>query len=160
MKDIPKRKALRLRDFDYSENGAYFITICVKDMKCKLSKVRNVGDDAHIVPEVILTDYGKTVEKYLKNIPDLDRYIIMPNHVHLILLKEKKSGTMWASSPTSVSNDIRSFKTLVTKEIGRSLWQRSFYDRIIRDDYDYMLHIQYIDENPKKWIMGKDEYYA
>ncbi len=67
---------------------------------------------------------------------------------------------MWASSPTSVSNDIRSFKTLVTKEIGRSLWQRSFYDRIIRDDYDYMLHIQYIDENPKKWIMGKDEYYA
>ena len=67
---------------------------------------------------------------------------------------------MRASCPTTVSSDIRSFKIVVTKEIGWSIWQSRFHDHIIRDDYDYMQHIRYIDENPIKWVMGKDEYYS
>ena len=65
---------------------------------------------------------------------------------------------MWASAPTqSVSTRIRSFKTLVSKQIGQSIWQRSFYDHVIRDEGDYLHIWQYIDSNPAKW--AEDEYY-
>lgn len=63
---------------------------------------------------------------------------------------------MWSSHPTNVSGDIRTFKTLVTKDIGKSIWQSKFYDHIIRDEYDYMVHLQYIDENPAKWIEDRN----
>ena len=126
-------------------------------MKCVLSRI-NVGHDAHIVPKIDLTDYGKIVEKHLQLIPGIKHYVIMPNHIHLIIVKD--NGTMWASCPTSISDDIRSFKTVVTKEIGESIWQPRFHDHIIRDDNDYAYHIQYISENPKKWAMGKDKYYS
>ncbi|MBE6741187.1 MAG: hypothetical protein E7570_02695 [Ruminococcaceae bacterium] len=111
------------------------------------------------MPKPELTDYGKIAEKHLLLIPGIKHYVIMPNHIHLIIVKDN-DGKIRASCPTTVSSDIRSFKTVVTKEIGRSIWQARFHDHIIRDDYDYMLHVQYIDENPKKWLMGKDEYYS
>ena len=153
---LTDRKNLRLKNYDYSENGSYFVTICTKNMQCVMSSVI-VGSDAHIAPQVELTDIGRIVEKYLLRVACLDRYVIMPNHIHiLITVTEDNRGAMWASLPTA----IRSFKTLVSKELGYSIWQMSYYDHIIRDDYDYMMHIQYIDENPKKWILGKDEYYA
>ena len=67
-------------------------------------------------------------------------------------------GPMWASAPTqSVSDRIRSFKTLVSKQIGVSIWQRSFYDHVIRSKEDYLHIWQYIDDNPAKW--AEDEYY-
>ena len=157
MNDLPKRKNIRLKEYDYSSNGAYFITICTKDMKCLLSRI-TVGHDAHIVPKTELTNYGKIVEKHLKLITGINHFVIMPNHIHLIIVKDT-DGTMRASCLTTVSSDIRSFKTVVTKEIEKSIWQPRFHDHIIRDDYDYMEHVQYIDENPKKWILGKDEYY-
>ena len=149
--DFKQRKMLRLENFDYSANGAYFITICTKE-KSELfwDKAAYVGVDAHIDPP-ILSDYGKIAEKYLKNISELDCFVIMPNHIHLILILN--NGTMWASSPTqhTVSQIIKSFKTLVTKELGFSLWQRSFHDHIIRNEKEYAVLCKYIAENPVKW---------
>lgn len=118
MKELPNRKKLRLNGFDYSSEGAYFITICTDKKQCILSKI--VGTDAHIGPEIKLSRCGKTVKKYIERIPGIDSYVIMPNHIHMIIIKSKKSGPMWASVPTTISSDIRSFKTLVTKEIGKS----------------------------------------
>ena len=142
--DFPKRKPLRLSGYDYSRAGYYFITICTKDKQKLLCDI--VGDDAHIVP----TKLGAIVDKYIKNIKELDKYVIMPNHVHLIIKIE--NGTMRASSPTkTVPSIIRSLKTLVSKEYGKSVWQRSFYDHIIRGEKDYHEIWNYIDENPAKW---------
>jgi REP element-mobilizing transposase RayT len=74
----------------------------------------------------------------------------MPNHIHLII--QNDNGTMWASSPTqSISQKIKSFKTLVTKEIGHNIFQRSFHDHIIRGEKDYLKIWNYIDTNPQKW---------
>ena len=140
----PKRKPNRLEGYDYSETGYYFITICTKDKKRILCDI--VGDDAYIVPKKA----GKIASKYIKNIREIDKYVIMPNHIHLILKIE--GGTMWASSPTrSVPSIIRSLKTLVSKECGEKLWQRSYYDHIIRGEGDYLEIWKYIDENPLKW---------
>ncbi|MDE6412795.1 MAG: hypothetical protein K2K42_02715 [Eubacterium sp.] len=156
MNKLPKRKRLRLIGYDYSKDGAYFITICTKDKRCVLSSI--VGCDDHIAPKVQLTKIGAIVNKYLLQINGLDSYVIMPNHIHLIIVKEnEQSGTMWSSCPTNISSNIRTFKTLITKEIGVSIWQSKFYDHIIRDEYDYMVHVQYIEENPAKWV--EDKYY-
>ncbi len=110
-----------------------------------------VGDDAHIVP----TKYGSVVEKFIKTIPGIDKYVVMPNHIHLIVKNE--NGTMWASSPT-VSQKIKSFKILVTKAIGEPIFQRSFYDHVIRDEKDYLRIAEYIENNPAKW--AEDKYFV
>ena len=153
------RKHNRLQHFDYSQSGAYFVTICVKDKKCLLSKITtdHVGCDALIAPKVELTKYGFIAKKYLESMDGIESFVIMPNHIHLIIIK---NGAMRASHPTRVSDDIRSFKILFTKELGASIWQKSFYDHIIRNEDDFIFHLQYIEENPKKWLLGKDEYYA
>ena len=151
--DLPKRKPTRLNGYDYSTPGAYFITICVKDRKQLLSKI--VGDDARIVPQNNLSKIGLICERYINNINikyenvTVDKYVIMPNHIHLIIFLH---GTMRASSPTkNIETIIRSFKTMVTKEIGNSIWQRSYHDHIIRGKKDYQKIWEYIDTNVAKW---------
>ena len=141
-----KRKNNRLDNYDYSQNGAYFITICTKDRKNTLSEI--VGDDAHIVPK----PYGAIVEKYIRNAKEIEKYVIMPDHIHMIIRID--NGTMWASSPTKkVSSIVRSIKILTTKEIGKPIFQRSYYDHIIRSQSDYNEIWEYIENNPKKWIL-------
>lgn len=159
------RKDNRLKNYDYSQNGAYFITICVKDMECILSKIsenktNNVGADT-IRPR--LTKYGVIVDNAINSIEShydtiiVDRYVIMPNHIHLMIrINNNKNIGRMVSAPTVIG----SLKRFVSMEIGFSIWQKSYYDHIIRNDEDYINHLQYIDENPKKWLLGKDEYYV
>ena len=102
------------------------------------------------------------MEKYIKSIPGIGEYVIMPNHVHMILrisATDVLQGPMWASAPTnaSVPDMIRSFKTLISKELGESIWQRSYYDHVIRDEADYLVRVRYMEENPSKWLY--DDYY-
>lgn len=150
---MQKRKPIRLKNYDYSQNGAYFITICVKDRKHLLSTI--VGADALIRPQNKLSEIGLICDKYINNInikyDDImvDKYVIMPNHIHLIV---SINGTMRASSPTrGVVDVIRSLKTMVTKEIGHSIWQRTYHDHIIRGENDYQKIWEYIDTNVIKW---------
>ena len=149
--ELPDRKPNRLKKYDYAQNGAYFITICTHNRAEILCNI--VGDDAHIVPKKC----GIIAEKYIKTIPGIDKYVIMPNHIHMIIKIE--NGTMWASSPTqSISGIVKSFKTLVTKEIGKPIFQRSFYDHIIRGEEDFKEIWEYIDGNPQKW--PEDRFYS
>ena len=158
METLEKRKKLRLENYDYKSYGAYFLTVCTTDKKHILGKI--VGGDAHIAPHIELSAYGITVEKYIKNIKGIDAYTIMPNHIHLIIrVGFDSDGTMWASSPTQgIPQLIKSFKIMVSKECGKSIFQRSYYDHIIRDKKDYDEKLNYILSNPLKWI--DDEYYS
>lgn len=161
MRDFETRKVLRLGQYDYGSPGAYFVTVCTKDKKCVLSRI--VGGDALIAPHIELTRTGRIVEKYLRNIPGIGEYVIMPNHVHMILhisASDLRQGPMWASAPTEgcVPTRVRSWKTMVTKEAGQSIWQRSYYDHVIRNEADYLRIARYIEENPAKW--NKDMYFV
>ena len=142
----PERKVNRLNEYDYSQNGAYFVTICTQGRRKILSNI--VGDDAHIVP----TAYGRVVEKYIRNVPEIEKYVIMPDHIHMIVRLD--NGSMWASTPTkpnkNVSNIVRSLKILTTKEICCSIFQRSYYDHVIRNQQDYDEIWMYIENNPRK----------
>jgi len=155
------RKNLRLENYDYTQAGAYFVTVCTNGKKNILGSV--VGGDAHIAPHTRLSPIGQVVEKYLLSIPGMDSYVIMPNHVHIILLvssTDMLQGPMWASAPTGkrVGSLVRSWKTLVSKELGKSIWQRSYYDHIIRNEKDYIRIAQYIEDNPSRW--REDTYYC
>lgn len=80
-----RKNKLRLTNYDYSSDGAYFITVCVKDRKQLLSRI--VGGDDHIAPKVVLSQIGLKVQKYLIQIRGIDKYVIMPNHIHLIIIQ-------------------------------------------------------------------------
>ena len=157
MNDLPERKRLRLEQYDYSSPGAYFVTFCTKDRQCILSDI-TVGADALGGPRVALTDKGRIVEKYIlstDNIPGMhvDKYVIMPNHVHLLLSVDPGNGPPGASAPTMaiVPDAISALKRLVNRALGENIWQRSYHDHVIRNDSDYREIWNYIDTNPAKW---------
>lgn len=160
MSEQKNRKALRLKQYDYASPGAYFVTVCTKDKKCMLGHI--VGGDALTAPRIELTGIGRIADRYLQNIPGIGEYVIMPNHVHMILrisATDMRQGPMWASAPTEgcISGRIRSWKTMVTKQTGYSIWQRSYYDHVIRNEEDYIRIAQYMEDNPAKW--NKDIYF-
>ena len=145
MQHFAQRKWPRLKNYDYSSEGFYFITICTKNRKRFLSRIEATpGETARL----LLSEYGRVVESYLVSFPGIEKYVIMPNHIHLIVHK---------TNGKSICDDVRSFKGLVTKKIGKSIWQDSFYDHVIRDEADYLIKWNYIEENPEKW--AEDEYY-
>lgn len=155
------RKPNRLRGYDYSQNGCYFITICTKDRKPILSKIITVGgDDSAPKKEIVLKDYGKIADKYIKSIHSayntvyVENYIIMPNHIHLLLLIDTY-GLPRSTAPT-IGNAISAFKHLTNKKVGFNLWQRSYYDHIIRNETDFQNTWNYIEYNALK-DYGTDE---
>lgn len=161
MSELPRRKNIRLKDYKYGQNGAYFITICTKG-RCNLL-ARTILDAAYGVQYIELTPVGKMVNQYIKNINNVyafvqvDKYVIMPNHIHMIIIIQ--DGTPWAASPTatSVLKIINSLKTLTSKQLGETMWQRSYYDHIIRNEREYLEIWDYVDTNPLKW--ENDDYY-
>ena len=86
----------------------------------------------------------------------LDKYIIMPNHIHLLIVINNGDGTLRTASPT-IPRVIHGLKVVTTKQIGYIIWQRGYHDHIVRKEDEYMGIWQYIDENPAKW--AEDKYY-
>ena len=158
--DLQKRKNLRLQNYNYSNNGAYFITICTKDKNQILSK--NVGCDDLGEPKNILSPYGMIVDCFIKSINTayknvtVDKYCIMPNHIHFILVVNQLNGVPWSSRPTQlIPKVITALKRMSNKKVGFNLWQTSYYDHIIRNEQELLGTRKYIDENPIKWELDK-----
>ena len=101
--ELPNRKPTRLPEFDHSTPGAYFITICTSGKRCILGNT--VGGGALDAPQVQLTKAGRIVKKYIlsgNKIPNVlvDKYVIMPNHIHLLIMVSESNGTSKAPPPT------------------------------------------------------------
>ena len=163
--NYPKRKRNRLENYDYNENGAYFVTICTENRRKILSKI--VGVDVPGDPKnVELFPYGIIADKYINQMNEfyenisVDQYVIMPNHIH-IMLCVSDNGSPKTSTPTKqttkVSHFVSTFKRFCNKEYGENIWQRGFYDHVIRNSQDYNEIVKYIYENPIKWYY--DELY-
>ena len=164
--DYQTRKPNRLPDYDYSQNGAYFITICTKDSKCILSQIvedTSVGATCGR-PKIILTKIGEIVENEIKILNTVyygvkvHNYFFLPYNFIFLIFFYIQTGRPPAA-PT-ISRAIQQFKGKVTKTAKQPIWQKGFHDHIIRNEEDYLTRWQYIDENPKKWLLGKDEYYS
>ena len=155
------RKNSRLSEYDYSSVGSYFITVCVKD-KQRIFWNNNVGADIiRPLDKSLLSHYGLISDKVINDIPNhysnifVDKYVIMPNHIHLLISIQNSDGRM-ISAPT-ISTVVGQMKRQISKLIGTGIWQKSFYDHIIRNRHDYDAAWKYIDENPIKWT--SDEFY-
>ena len=149
--ELPKRKPARLKEYDYSIAGAYFVTICTYNKEYILSKV--VGEGLCALPGNILSEIGKDIEKTIHYINNnyagvlISKYVIMPNHIHLIVELDGSGG----HGNPPLQNIIGQLKSYTTNKYGKTLWQRSFHDHIIRDRYDYDKIWEYIDTNVLKW---------
>ncbi len=153
---FPKRKPTRLNGYDYSRNGYYFITICSHNRKEIFSHIVGQG----LAPAMVcLSPYGKIAESELlnsekryKNIK-VDKYVIMPNHIHAIIIIEKNTSETY--KPPTLSDVVCSFKSMTSylcKKSGltEKFFQTSFHDHIIRGEKDYEKIWAYIDSNPSE----------
>lgn len=161
---LPQRKPTRLKRFDYSSVNYYFVTICTKDKKCFFGKIENGG--------MLQNKIGKLINQVWLDLPHifsnmiLDEFIVMPNHVHGIIIFNQPPIYKNAQKPATLSNIIGALKSksnfLAHKQVlahlqKLELWQKTFYDRIIRNEEDLLKTREYIKYNVAKW--EKDEYF-
>ncbi|MEN9302023.1 MAG: hypothetical protein RL264_452 [Bacteroidota bacterium] len=182
---IHHRRSIRLKGYDYAQEGLYFITICCQDRAHLFGEIIN--------GEMILNDCGEIAKKCWLEIPEhfpnveLHEFVIMPNHVQGIIEIKYKSivsnvttdttvgannhspqrsvqptvGRLLPRSPSkTIGSIVRGFKIGVTKWMRQNtdvndVWQRNYYDNIIRDDQSYLRISQYIQNNPKNWKEDK-----
>jgi putative transposase len=161
-----KRKSLRLQNYDYSQSGAYFVTICVKDRKCLLGSVAD--------SEMGLSKYSQTTAElwlWLSSAypyVSLDEWTIMPNHFHgIIFINQPNAGGSRTAptmpQPLPLSRLVGAFKTISSKQIniirqtpGAPFWQRGFYEHIIRDEKSLERIQEYIVTNPLRWQLDRE----
>ncbi len=163
---IPHRKPNRLKKYDYSDAGWYFVTICTQNRECLFGNVIN--------NKMVLNKFGEIIDKCWTEIPnhinnvELNEYIIMPNHVHGIIVIRNSNQPVGNAYMRSLQTDhwqyrtkmllsiiMHEFKSAVSRYIRKynSLfqWQKSFYDHIIRNENDLNRIRQYIRDNPMNW---------
>jgi putative transposase len=166
------RRSIRLRGYDYSQPGAYFITICTQDRSYLFGEVVN--------GEIQMNEYGQIVHDAWNDLPNhyagvvLDAFVIMPNHVHEVIvltndpIRDDFVGAGLKPAPTHtkhvpLSEIVRAFKTFSARRInqhrgtpGAPVWQRNYYEHIIRNE-ESLNHIrEYILQNPIRWRLDRE----
>ncbi|CAI2540244.1 transposase [Serratia liquefaciens] len=150
MTHYPSRKSFRLRYYNYASAGIYFVTICTHKRQCLFGTINN--------SVMQMSTYGKVAEECWLQIPQhfngahLDSFVLMPNHLHALLhLRNEKA--------VSLGTIIRSFKSAVTRQLHQSVWQRSYWEGVIRSERELALTQEYIANNPAQWGTDKGEDY-
>ena len=172
--NIHHRKSIRLKNYDYSQEGLYFITICTENRGKLFGEILNdnVGADPCVCPVFKPNNAGEMIEKWLlelsnkfKNIK-CDEYVIMPNHIHFIIEILNQQGEHIGSPLPTI---IQWFKTMTTNEyiklvkqnklpnFNKRVWQRNYYENIIRTEEIHLKVAEYIKNNPLKW--EEDKYF-
>lgn len=158
---LTNRKRTRHLLYNYNQVGAYFITICAQKMQCIFGTIKPCP--VNIKPQVTLSKYGQILQVLLNSFNDyyddkrIVNYIIMPNHLHLILQIEVEDNTKKTTQNATVPMTISTIKRLANQRAGTQLFQRSYHDRIIRNEIEYKKIWNYIDNNPLMW--HDDRYY-
>ena len=163
--DKHRRRTPRLKGYDYSSDGAYFVTICTYNRECTLGDIIN--------GEMRLNEYGNIVKtvwhglthhyKYM----ELDEFVIMPNHIHGIIILQDAVGAGFKPAPTikhhGLTEIVRGFKTFSSRSInqrhntpGTHVWQRNYHEHVIRDEADLHRIRKYIVNNPLQWDMDSE----
>jgi putative transposase len=178
--DVHHRRSIRLKSYDYSQEGVYYVTICTQQRECLFGEVR--------CDEMQLSHAGRAIQMAWEELPrrfegvDLDAFVVMPNHVHGILVvfggpggregrdpgggehKVRPHGTL----PGTVGRIVQAFKSISTLEYAAGvkqygwpsfqgrLWQRNYYEHIIRDEETLNLIREYISTNPARWAQDHE----
>ena len=159
---LPQRKPLRIPHYNYNANGSYFITFCTHDRKNILVS-HYTTDVSYTITRVWAnySEYGKIAQNVIENFTNdlgvkIDCFCIMPNHVHMILSIDNNISNDAKTHRSQISKVVGYIKTSISKKIHtlygkQKIWQRGFYDHIIRNQQDFDEITKYIEENPYKW---------
>ena len=178
------RRSIRLKGYDYSQAGAYFVTTVTQDRECQFGEIAEDDFRPNSAGEMIARWWQELPNKFPS--VELDEYVIMPNHFHgiIVIVEDKGSkegehvGSPQPGAPqpgapqqrphAPLSQIVQWFKTMTTNEYIRGvkqcgwpqfrgkLWQRNYYERIIRDESELALIRKYIAENPVKWALDQE----
>jgi len=140
-----KRQHIRLAGCDYSRVGAYFVTLCAVDRKCLFGEIVADAMRLNQIGTVVASCWGE-IPKHFPNVT-LDEFVVMPNHLHGILLL----GDAVAGHARPLPVIVGSFKSAVSRLAGFPVWQRSYWDRIIRSEAELNQARRYTGENPSRW---------
>jgi REP element-mobilizing transposase RayT len=163
------RRSIRLQEYDYAQAGGYFVTICTHAHKCVFGEIR--------ASKMVLNDIGRIVDDEWRRSSDvraeimLDAFVIMPNHLHgIVFINEHAKGsrgnlpprTLRGTGNRSLSSFVSGFKAATTRRAsairsGVPLWQRNYYEHVVRDEQDLERIRQYVADNPARW--GEDGYH-
>lgn len=157
--DIHHRRSIRLKEYDYSAIGAYFVTICAFQRECLFGDVVN-GEMRLNECGMIIQDTWDDLPKHYSHV-ELDQFVIMPNHVHGIVVLNPVTET--SSKRHGFPEIVRAFKSFSAKHInqlrdnpGCPVWQRNYFERVMRNDTDLSKAREYIVNNPIKWELDKE----
>ncbi len=166
------RRSIRLNEYDYSQAGAYFLTICTKDRLCLFGK--------DVAGKFTINNYGKIILGFWKDLNQLypnvktDAFVVMPNHVHGIIMVEEKVGAIHEVPLQNRNHKMKRRQMLIPKIVGTfkmksskqinairdtanvSVWQRNYYEHIIRDEDSLTRIREYIKNNPLTWNLDKE----
>ena len=148
---IPERRKVRLAGYDYSQPGAYFVTICARNRESIFGEI--------VAGQMQHNQLGKHVASCWTKIPShfihvvLDALVVMPNHLHGILLL---SDVVGAGHARPLPVIIGSFKSATSKQAGTNIWQRSYWEHIIRDENELNRTRHYIEDNPVRWLTDQE----
>ncbi|MGB8593356.1 MAG: transposase [Candidatus Acidiferrales bacterium] len=167
---LPSRRSLRLPDYDYRDPGVYFFTICSHGRRCTFGRI--------VALNMQLNHSGKIVWQCWRDLPrhfpsvQLDQFIVMPNHVHgLLALHKRSNGRAGLRPAPTVSNDkgphlanvIGALKSFSARQINRqrgtpgtAVWQRNYFERVVRSGDELAAIQHYIDENPMRWASDRE----
>ncbi|MGK5090421.1 transposase [Deltaproteobacteria bacterium TL4] len=163
------RRSIRLKGYDYTQNGAYFVTICVQNRECLFGKIVDEAMRLNGAGQIVVDTWEWLASQY--DHVDLDNWVVMPNHLHgiIVLTDDGDNGDDGrGGSRTAPTNHpkkrkplgrlIGAFKTVSTKHInawrqtpGNQLWQRNYYEHIIRNEASLNQIQEYILNNPRVW---------
>ena len=177
--EVPRRRSIRLKNYDYSQSGAYFVTICAQGRECLFGEI--------VAGEMRLNQVGQLVKSSWNALPShfdgiiLDECVVMPNHFHGILALSPVGAQFIAPgfiapefpgllSPSGAMNRaptigdvVRGFKARCTHAInqhrntpGKPVWQRNYYERVIRNEAELAETREYIANNPRRWDLDKE----
>jgi REP element-mobilizing transposase RayT len=160
------RRSIRLKDFDYAGHGAYFITTVTHERRPLFGRV--VRNDVELGPlgELVRDEWLRTAD--LRSYVRLDQFVIMPNHIHGIVFIEEPNAHASASAfgsmqGGSVGAIVRAFKSASTRRIREQLdqpelvvWQRNYFERVVRSESHLNVVRQYVIDNPIKWAIDRE----
>lgn len=165
-------QSARLNGWDYGSHGLYFVTICTKDRISYFGEIKNPVVETKNFASLQTSEIGNVAHNNWLDIPkhfpfvELDEYIVMPNHIHGIIFINKPYKLDWqpnkfGAQSQNLGSIIRGYKVSVKKYATLNniefAWQPRYYDRVIRDEKEYINVREYIYNNPNNWLLNKDE---
>ncbi|HEX2770777.1 MAG TPA: transposase [Geobacteraceae bacterium] len=181
--DIHHRRSIRLMEYDYTGGGAYYVTVCAHGRECLFGDVVDEVMRLNEFGEFVRECWNRIPEHFTDVI--LDEYVLMPNHFHgIVIIQQHRRGDACVAhgsngndderarhasplrsgpSPTSLGAIVGSFKSAVTKLInqicdnpGCPVWQRNYFERVIRNDRELAAIREYIINNPQQWVLDRE----